>query len=1294
MSDVPGYQDLSLIGRGATARVYRAVQVSTGQHVAIKILTAGPRAWDGERGDSRFARELRLCAQLHNPHIVRLMDQGVCGDSSPYAVFEYIPGHSLARHIAQHGPLSPAQTKELMLQALDALTCAHARGIIHRDLKPQNLMVTQTGPRMTLKVLDFGIGAWLDPVQADDPERLTLAHECLGTPAYCAPEQLKGEAPGPQSDLYAWGLIFLECLTGMPVLSGMSSAEIIHRQLSDEVIVLPPFIAQHPVARLLRAVLAKDQRRRTADAAALYERLAKLNLDDILPPARAAAGPAREQDTQIIPDPVVAQRAELRPLTLLCCKLKLVPIGDVRQSGPAALEQLLADKLTASKELLTRFGGYPAGALGGGLMAYFGYPYHSDQNARLAARTSLELRRAGQAWNRELASQGLRCVIHQAIHSGIAPLIQDRPLISELSNVALGMLFLAGSDQITISDASHRLLRGHAEFSPAPSPLRLDADEEIPLYLLLDAQVPDNASRQGTVLLGRHEELERLRQLWRDCSKESSAAAIVADAGMGKTELVKFFVEEIGATGGPALFWRCLPEYRHSALHPVLRGVEHALGLPGLESAEEQRSRLRQALADAGVEDANCFEVLCYWLNVPGADPEQRRHFSPERQRHLLYTALYPLILCQGREEPLLLVIDDIHWLDSVSLEFIKELPLRADGGRVLLLVTLRPHEQVNELLQWVAHRLPLPPLSESESLTFAHQVLGIRAGDPALVRKLVERSGGVPLFIAELAQMADTTRFDEELPLSLMDVLGSRIEGLGEAKVVLHWAAVAGHGVQAEWVSELAGEQPAWVQTQLRSLQEAGLLKLEQDSPECRYGFAHALYRDAAYQQINTPRLLGMHNRVADRLVRDEHLDSALIANHYAKGQNYGEAIRFALRAVRDDLGMASSEQALERISDLLSWSRKLPEAERHDAQLKAFELRGQALTHRFGWAHPTVLENVRKIQEFMQQKALLSTHKVKAATLWSLGTFYHVSSQRESVHQVAGELIDMADHLLDDGLAILGRCLHGQGHWIDGRYDQASVELLKARAQYDPQRHKILARDYTLDAYVWATATLALVRWFQGQPDEAREYAGQAIERARAVQHMPSLGIALMYQAYIHQYEQDRGRTGEVAAELLALAETYGLSAVQGYASALLGWASDDLERITGTLGLLKALGCLLGLTYLQSLAAEVSLRRGDVAKAQDLLNEGLQMAHDTGERYFLVPLYQQKAHALFHAGAATQGALQCLQRAVELSRTQGIRLDGYRPLVTDYVDDQRLASYWRQVYPSKSRSATDSD
>lgn len=1287
MVEIPGYRDMHLIGQGATAQVYRAVQVSTGQLVAIKMLKSELQTRGFDQSEHRLSHELRLCAQLHNPYIVRLMDQGICADGSPYVVFEYIPGHSLARHIVQRGPLGPSQAKELMLQALDALAYAHTSGIIHRDLKPQNLMVTQTGPRLTLKVLDFGIGIWLNPLQVNGSERLSLAHENQGTPAYCAPEQLKGETPGVQSDLYAWGLIFIECLTGKPVVTGATTAEIIRRQLSAEEVALPSFIAQHPVAHLLRGVLNKDPVRRTTDAAVLYEALAGLNFADMLPPTHSMEYPREDQDTQTIPNPEAIHHTELRPLTLLCCKLKILTIGDIQPPNPAALEQLLADKLATSQALLSRFGGYPANALGGGVMAYFGYPYHTDQGARLAARTSLELRRTIQSWNWELAPQGLRCVIQQAIHSGVAPLIKDKPLISELSNVVLGMLFMPATDQILVSATSHRLLQDYAKFTLSPNPLQLETDEQIAIYLLKDEQAVDQPLYQDMELFGRCKELEVLQQWWNDSTESSQAVVVLGDAGMGKSTLVKSFTEQIRATGNPCLFLRCLPEYHQSALHPILKGLEQALGLTRSESVEARRTRLHQSLTDAGVDDASTFEVLCYWLNVPSANPEQRQHFSPERQKQLLYMALYPLILTLGRQRGqqgiLLLVIEDIHWLDSVSLEFIKTLQQQTDGGRMLLLTTSRPRENLDELLQWIPHQLPLPPLAEPASLTLAQWFLGERANDLALVRKLVERSGGVPLFIRELAHMADSSQLDTELPLSLTDILGSRINALRDAKATAQWAAVLGDNLQTDWLADLMSATSAQVQTQLHSLCETGLLYREQDSPEHGYGFTHALYRDAAYQQITAHQRCEMHNRVArlceNRLSRDEHFDAALIARHYAKGRSFLKAARFALQAVRDNLGMALSQQALEMISELLKWSENLPDSERHNVQLQAYELRGQASTHQLGWAHPTVLDNVQKTQEFMQQKALLSTHKVKAATLWSLGTFYHVSSQRAMVHQVAGQLVDMADNLLDDGLAILGECLHGQGHWIDGHYDQAEENLCKVRTLYDPAQHQILARDYTLDAHVWATSSLGLVCWFQGKVDGAHQYTRQATERARAMGHMPSLGIAMMYQAFVHQYEQDRSKANEVATELLSLANTYGLSAVMGYASAIVGWATNDLERITATLGQLKGLGCLLGVTYLQSMAAEVSLRQGDTTQALDLLNEGLQIAQETGEQYFLTILYQQKAHCLLSAGLPAQSVLQCLDRARQLSQAQAIRLNNYQYLFEDYRDDQRLAPYW---------------
>jgi serine/threonine protein kinase len=170
-----GYEILSELGAGSFGQVYKARQLSTGQEVAIKVL----RFRQGDTGAEitnqieRFRREMRLCAELSHPNIVRLIDSGESDDGILYAVFEFVPGSTLKAILAAEGKLSVREALHLMTQVLDALSCAHARGVVHRDLKPENIMVTKTGARRNALVLDLGLGGFAEEVRSREQPRLT-----------------------------------------------------------------------------------------------------------------------------------------------------------------------------------------------------------------------------------------------------------------------------------------------------------------------------------------------------------------------------------------------------------------------------------------------------------------------------------------------------------------------------------------------------------------------------------------------------------------------------------------------------------------------------------------------------------------------------------------------------------------------------------------------------------------------------------------------------------------------------------------------------------------------------------------------------------------------------------------------------------------------------------------------------------------------------------------------------------------------------------------------------------------
>jgi len=273
------YNLIEVIGEGSYGIIYKAVQKSTQQSVAIKVLKI-PENLDAQNQKSqlsRFERETQLCAEINHPNIVKLIDKGFTKKEEPFAVFEYLSGQTLKEYLQDSSKKSLSESGELMLQVLDAIVCAHQKGIVHRDLKPQNIMVIHTGSKLHAKVLDFGIGEY-----AHDSNFYTNSSsntdEIVGTPAYCAPEQLRGEPPTVKSDLYAWGLILIECITGKTVMNGANIGSILQQQLSAEEIELPEYLKKHPIAEVLEKVLHKKPSLRSGEASEIYTIYSKIDL--------------------------------------------------------------------------------------------------------------------------------------------------------------------------------------------------------------------------------------------------------------------------------------------------------------------------------------------------------------------------------------------------------------------------------------------------------------------------------------------------------------------------------------------------------------------------------------------------------------------------------------------------------------------------------------------------------------------------------------------------------------------------------------------------------------------------------------------------------------------------------------------------------------------------------------------------------------------------------------------------------------------------------------------------------
>jgi eukaryotic-like serine/threonine-protein kinase len=335
------YETGERLGSGGMSNVYKATDLILERTVAVKILAE--HLSDDERFVARFRREALAVAKLIHPNIVQVYDTGV-DEARHYIVMEYVSGRSGAQILQRHGPVGPEAAAEIGVQACAGLDYAHRRGIIHRDVKPGNLMVTGGpvgGGEMTVKLTDFGIA------RAIEQTRITQVGSVVGTAAYLAPEQVRGEEATPATDVYALGVVLYQFLTGRLPYEGSSLAELAVRQQNET--PLPPSTYNDEVPETLGGAVLRalegDPNRRYASAEELASGLrmglegtdVTLPLDEgtaatgVLGGETAATRPLeRTAQTEYRP----AQSQTLRPAPRVSPPPPAAPAQPARAAGP------------------------------------------------------------------------------------------------------------------------------------------------------------------------------------------------------------------------------------------------------------------------------------------------------------------------------------------------------------------------------------------------------------------------------------------------------------------------------------------------------------------------------------------------------------------------------------------------------------------------------------------------------------------------------------------------------------------------------------------------------------------------------------------------------------------------------------------------------------------------------------------------------------------------------------------------------------------------------------------------
>lgn len=1273
------YETISKLGEGGFGTVYKARQLSTGQLVALKLMRLPDYGGEAQRKTrlARFLREARLCAQLHHPNIVQVIDAGQLDDGGLYTVFAFAPGDTLSAVLAKEGNLAPDEARHLMLQVLDALACAHAQGVVHRDLKPSNIMIVPTGARRNAVVLDFGIGAMFGGDSKNEGPRLTGTNETVGTPGYCAPEQLRGLEASPRADLFSWAIVLVECLTGRPLYTG-SSAETLYQMLASDPVPLPPVLEALPIFDLLVRATRKDVSGRDVTA---KEALAALEAWDLRGLTKESlrgfgASGSKEQGAwpslELAPEaggsrttPRTTPTGDRRHLTVLCCQLAVRADG----GGPVDIEEqdnATRATLAVCGDVARDHGGRIMAALGDRLLIYFGYPRAQEDDPHRAARAALAI--ADAVRERAASStKGIQVDVSMGIHTG--PVASDDERLGS-AGLVVGATPLFASKvaaasppgAIALSVDAEKLLRNKFEVEPKGEWSLLLGERD-----LNTTGTRGDASR---VVVGRDQEVELLVERWRRLTNGSGQCSLITgEAGIGKSALVRELRRRLSDEDHGFLESRCSPDTQHAALFPVVDLLHRRFGLDQEADAAAKTARLERELAGYELPLSEVMPLFLPLFSLPLGEGYVPLDVSPQRQKDLTLDALLALISSMAERRPLVVLVEDLHWADATTLELLTKLAREISSSRTLLIMTARPEFEPSFATTGML-QLHLSRLEPSHVEAMVAEVAGGKRVPAEVIQRVISRTDGVPLFVEELTRMVLESgvlterdgRYElsgelsnVEIPTTLRGLLTTRLDRLDRAKGTAQVAAALGREFSLEVLAAASPLGPVAVQEDLEKLTSAGLVLRKRRLRDPIGVFKHALVRDAVYESLSRPARQEVHLRIARTL--EEHFSETtrtrpdLLALHYAAADQKQQAVLYSNRAAQQALQRTAYADAIAHASKVVEWVGSIKEPERVEVELSANGVLSQALMAMGGWADTRVKEIAERSGVLVHQLDVHNPHRV--TNLWALFAYHHVAGHRAAARAVAEELVTVTDATGDSGLRAAAIAMLGCAQHAEGRFVACKRSLERVVELYDPNLHRQQGPQFGLDSLVIAKTLLGHLHWFEGDSRRAFESVAEGIRWARAIGHVPTMALGLMYGCHVHQFSGDKENAAAMTGEILGLSAKYGLPAYEGYAAIVHGWATGNHEQAESIVSVLVAMGCKLTLSYYASLSGETLAERGDLDGAIKRVDYSLSLCRENDEHSYEAELHRRRALYERRRDPTAPGIRTSLEAAARLAK-----------------------------------------
>lgn len=944
--------------------------------------------------------------------------------------------------------------------------------------------------------------------------------------------------------------------------------------------------------------------------------------------------------------------AQRRQVTVLYCEL--LPATELDPEDAMALLQAPQARCTA---LIEHHGGHIVRTHGGGLLAYFGYPRAHEEAARRAVQAAL-------AVSRETVGD---ISVRAGVHTGLIITGDDASLpdtSGRTTRITMQMRHHTAHPQVVISRETHGIAGGYFACTRQAAQSLPGLEPTLELFTVQGesgARTRLDAAERLTPLMGRQTEIAALMAHWAQATRGTRQVVLMrGEAGMGKSRLLHTLKERLADTPHAILELRCFPEFSQSPLHPLKATLESLVGFAHGDTPEQKLERLARTLETRFPTWArDAIPLLAQLLSLPPGARYPDAGISSHKQKELTITVVLAILQELAARQPVLLAVEDLHWVDPSTLELLTRFIEQAPNSRILAVLTARP-DFAPTWKEGLATTLELGPLGEN---ALKDLIVSLRHDiTQATLRRIVERADGVPLFAEEMVKIAAT---DDQacIPATLHDLLAVRMDSMGKAKATAQLAATLGREFDLQVLRKISPNDATTLTSALSVLEDAGLIRMSGTSA-CQ--FKHALIQEAAYEsQPYSARKLA-HQRIAHVLLAD-FPDGVLtrpesVARHLAAGGEVQRSIDYWLKAAqRAALGSAHAE-AVGHCNTGLQLLATLPHSTERDHLECALRISLGATriaTQGYGSVDAGI--------EYTRAADLADASGNSADLFTALWGKWLVSS---SLTRLADSL-PLAEKLMQLAEQSQDRLLLQQAHYAmgnillwTGRLRQARGHQERGMAIYQHSHHAVMVRELGENICVSTGAQLSWVLWLQGLPDQALAMGERTLDLAREVNHPYSRCYATSHLANLHRWLRQPDAAHHWAQETLNQAQQNGFPLWVLSGASFLGWAQAmrgdtggiaplqvGVESVRAAMSSVEA--------FFLALLGDAHWQLGQPAQTLTVVSQALAVMQTKDDRFLESEALRLKGECLLALAVPDARAAEaCFSQALNISRQQGAK------------------------------------